>query len=62
MKRGWLLYEAAMRWRGMPRSHQRGAKNPRNIYFGEVTLLLDQFLREDREMREAANGRQTEAA
>jgi hypothetical protein len=51
--RGARLYEIAMRWRGAPRSHQRGAKNPATI-FGDVTWLLDEFLREDREMRDMA--------
>lgn len=51
--RGQKLYEAAIRWRSAPRSHQRGAKNP-PTNFADVTSLLDEFLREDREMRAAA--------
>lgn len=48
--RGFRLYETAMRWRCAPRSHTKGAKNP-PTKFGDVTALLDEFLREDREMR-----------
>lgn len=51
--RGQRLYETAMRWRGAKRSHSKGAKSPPGL-FNEVTGLLDEFLRDDREMREDA--------
>jgi len=43
-----------MKWRRFKRSHQAGAVNPHNPYFGELTAMLDEFIREDRTMREAA--------
>src|SRR5712691_5301155 len=57
LKRGFRLYEVAMAWRNAPRSHQRGAQNP-PTKFGDVTYLLDEFIREDRALREAARGGQ----
>ena len=56
--RAYRLYAVAMRWRGFPRSHAKGARNPHNPYLGEVTVMLDQFLRDDRAMRETALARQ----
>jgi hypothetical protein len=55
--RAYRLYAVAMKWRSFPRSHQRGAKNRHNPYFGEISTMLDDFLREDREMREQANAK-----
>ena|SRR5258706_8633447 len=52
--RGARIYETALAWRTYPRSHLKGAKNPPNPYFAEMTGLLDRFAREDREMRAAA--------
>lgn len=52
LKRGRRLYEAAVRWRAAPRKQPRnGPRNPPNPYFPEVTRMVDEFLREDREMR-----------
>ena len=56
MSRGFRLYDVAVAWRTAPRSHQRGAQNP-PTRFGDVTFLIDEYLREDREMREATSGR-----
>jgi hypothetical protein len=61
--RGFRVYEPIMRWITNPRpSHQKGAKNPRNPHLGDLTDLAREFAREDRELREQANARQTQAA
>lgn len=53
IKRGYRLYEVVARWREAPRCHQKGAVNqPTN--FGDVTAVIDEYLRRDRELREAA--------
>jgi predicted nucleic acid-binding Zn ribbon protein len=54
LKRGYKLYEVAMRWRFAKRSHQKGAKNPPNRAFGEMTALLDQFRYEDNQLKAKA--------
>ncbi len=61
VKRGFRLYDAAMAWRATPRNHQRGASNP-PTKFGDVTYLLDEFIREDRAMREKANAEREQQA
>jgi len=53
LKRGAQLLKAARAWRLVKRSHAKGAHMPPGG-FGRFTALLDEFLREDREMREAA--------
>ena len=53
LKRGAHLWRAAKAWRTVKRSHAKGAHMPPGG-FGRFTALLDEFLREDRAMREAA--------
>lgn len=54
LARGQKLYEEAIKWRTAKRSHQKGAKNPRNIHFGYLTWMLDQWLYDDKIDREKA--------
>lgn len=54
LKRGARLIETALAWRTYPRSHLKGAKNPPNPHFANMTALLDEFALADREMRKAA--------
>ena|ERR1700674_282752 len=54
IKCGYRLYEVVARWREAPRrSHQKGAINPPTS-FGDVTAVIDEYLRKDRELREKA--------
>ncbi len=56
--RGYRLYEVVARWREAPRrSHQKGGINPPTS-FGDVTAVIDEYLRQDRQMREKALARQ----
>lgn len=60
LARGARLYDVAMKWRHQKRSHAKGAKNPRNRWFGDMTNLLDEWRREDVETRAAALSRTAE--
>ncbi len=57
LSRGARLLKAALTWRRVKRSHQKGAHMPPGG-FGRFTAMLDEFLREDREMRAQAQARQ----
>mgnify|MGYP001567601991 CR=1 FL=1 len=61
--RGVRIWEALDRWRGAPRSHRRGAgATNAPTGFSVVTQLVDEFRRDDRNLRALCQTAETRGA